>query len=84
MERRTHHRSISSSLLPQHHQSSSSALPTSPPPAEYQAYQKQELNEDDQVAGLQVTSHGAEDQMAHIGLDSIQIVGHQNTATPNH
>ncbi|KAF9123942.1 hypothetical protein BGW39_008588 [Mortierella sp. 14UC] len=96
MEHRIQHHPISSSLLPQHNQSSSPALPT-PAAVGYQAYQKQELNEDDEVAGLQVAGQGGQSQMTQIGhqhprdfttapmgLDSIQIVSHQDTVTPNH
>ncbi|KAG0378933.1 hypothetical protein BGX24_002372 [Mortierella sp. AD032] len=88
MEYRTQHHPVTSSLLPQHHQSSSSsALPVAPAPVGYQAYQKQELNEND-IAGLEVAGHPGQHPRdfttAPMGLDSIQIVSHQDTVTPNH
>ncbi|KAF9903417.1 hypothetical protein EC991_003827 [Linnemannia zychae] len=88
MEYRTQHHSISNSLLPQHHQSSSSALPASTSAAGgYQAYQKQELHDDDEVAGLQMADHNRHPRdftTVPTGLDSIQIVSHKDTVTPSH
>ena len=89
MEYRIQQNPVSSSILPQHHQSSSSsAVPTA-----YQAYGKQEINNDEEVAGLEVTGHSGQPAMAQagrqhppeyitapMGLDSIQIVSHQDTA----
>lgn len=75
MEYRTQHHPVESSLLPQHHQSSA---------AEYQAYQKQEISDDDEVASLAVSRHGGHQHprdgtTAPMGLDSIQVVSHQDT-----
>ncbi|KAF8943432.1 hypothetical protein BGZ47_005431 [Haplosporangium gracile] len=89
MEHRTQNHPVSGSVLPQHHQSSSSSAV----PVAYQAYGKQELNDDEEVADLAVTGHSGQPEMtqagrqhpreyttAPIGLDSIQIVSHQDTA----
>ncbi|KAF9295748.1 PAP2 superfamily C-terminal-domain-containing protein [Linnemannia elongata] len=87
MEHRTQQNPVSSSILPQHHQSSSSsAVPTA-----YQAYGKQEINDDEEIAGLEVSGNSGRPAMAQaghpreyttapMGLDSIQIVSHQDTA----
>ncbi|KAF9138322.1 hypothetical protein BGX30_009278 [Mortierella sp. GBA39] len=89
MEHRTQHNPVSSSILPQHHQSlSSAAVPTA-----YQAHGKQEINDDEEIAGLDMFGRSGQPAMAQaghqhpreyttapVGLDNIQIVSHQDTA----
>ncbi|KAG0207307.1 hypothetical protein BGX33_006913 [Mortierella sp. NVP41] len=88
MEHRTQSHAVTGSLLPQHHQASSSTA--------YQAYGKQEIEEDG-VVGLDIAGHGHGHGQAEMrqhprdmttvpmGLDSIQVVSHQDTVGPaNH